>query len=994
MKLICVQNDPGALKIVVAAHYTKQDVSITAPSRTKKNLSSTLVLDSGVELFSSNSACSYILEASSGSNNAIEVQEFLEWEATKLNPLVSSLIVGVSNGKKAESSEVGNCLKQISDALKGKPYLVDNKLSAADIVIWSTLYPLVSEQKLSKIVPSDLSEWHNKLSSLDSFRAAVEKLNPKSGVENWASSIPPVTIQFSNLSIAPSAVKSQGSLKLPVANPVLPVKGKKNILITSALPYVNNVPHLGNIIGCVLSADVFARYCRARGHPTLYISGTDEYGTATETKAIAEGLTPKQICDKYHEIHSQVYKWFNIGFDHFGRTSHEHQTEICQDLFLKLHKRGLTLTESMEQLLCENCDRFLADRFVEGECPLCGYEDARGDQCDKCGKLVNATELKNPRCKLCQKKPVTKESKHFFIDLPKIEPKLREWMATSSPGWTNNASVIAHSWIKDGLKPRCITRDLKWGIPVPLDGYREKVFYVWFDAPLGYVSMTKTYTNDWEKWWKNPEEVEYYQFMAKDNVPFHAVMFPSTQLGSGDNFTIVNHIMATEYLNYEDGKFSKSRGVGVFGSDVQDTGIPADVWRFYLLYVRPESQDSSFSWNDLMTKNNSELLNNLGNFINRALMFVEKNFDSSIPKVEFTAEDNELVKNINEELVGYNEALEKAKLRDGLRFILAVSRHGNQYMQSNQPWVLVKGNEAEKKRAGSILGLSANIACLIAALLRPYMPCTTETISKQLQAPGKTAFDIPDTFSILLPENHKIGKPAPLFSKIDAAQADQLKARFAGSQEDQAARSSGGKPTPPSLSGDVAALQAAVAAQGEKVRKLKSETKDKTVWQPEVNILLDLKKKLTEAEKAAAAAPPPPQASGEDIDSLTAAVAAQGEKVRKLKAETKDKNVWQPEVQKLLDLKKRLEAASKNAPPKAEAAQPAPPASASKASELEAAVAAQGEVVRKLKAETKDKTVWQPEVDKLLLLKKQLAEIQGVPATQTQSGGKSGKKKK
>ena len=276
-------------------------------------------------------------------------------------------------------------------------------------------------------------------------------------------------------------------LKKATAEKVLPVEGARNVLITSALPYVNNVPHLGNIVGCVLSADVFARFCRLRGYNTLYICGTDEYGTTTETKALEEGLTPQQICDKYHALHKEIYEWFNISFDKFGRTTTEHQTKIAQDIFWDLHKAGNLTEDSTDQLHCQSCDRFLADRFVEGMCPLpgCGYEDARGDQCDGCGKLINAVDLKQPRCKICNATPQVKSSKHVFINLPNVESELNDWLEQSSQVWTKNAREIAKSWLKGGLQPRCITRDLKWGTPVPMKGYESKVFYVWFDAPIG-----------------------------------------------------------------------------------------------------------------------------------------------------------------------------------------------------------------------------------------------------------------------------------------------------------------------------------------------------------------------------------------------------------------------------------------------------------------------------------------------------------------------------
>lgn len=406
-------------------------------------------------------------------------------------------------------------------------------------------------------------------------------------------------------------------------------------------------------------------------------------------------------------------------------------------MFKDLDAAGFIESQSVEQLLCQKCDRYLADRFVEGTCPHpgCGYEDARGDQCDKCGKLVNATQLIRPRCKLCSSAPTLRDSRQLFINLPKIEPKLKAWVEASDHGWTNNAKVITRAWLKEGLKSRCITRDLKWGIPVPKEGFESKVFYVWFDAPIGYMSITKRYTKEWLQWWqpKDPKvSVDLYQFMAKDNVPFHSVLFPSTLLGIDQGYTTVKHVMATEYLNYEDGKFSKSRGVGVFGNDAMDTGIPADVWRFYLASARPEGQDSAFSWMDLMTRNNSELLNNLGNFINRAMVFCEKNFAAAVPEIHLTEPDVMLLALINREIKGYATSMDKARMRDGIRHILSISRHGNQYMQSRQPWVLLKGTDEEKQQAATVIALCVNISYLLGVLLSPFMPETSRNVFQQL----------------------------------------------------------------------------------------------------------------------------------------------------------------------------------------------------------------------------------------------------------------------
>lgn len=587
--------------------------------------------------------------------------------------------------------------------------------------------------------------------------------------------------------------EAQSSWLLPFENtilyttqstPILPIEGENNILITSALPYVNNVPHLGNIIGCVLSADCFARFCRLRGDNILYICGTDEYGTATETKALAEGLTPQQICDKYHAIHAEVYRWFNISFDHFGRTTTEHQTKITQDIFHKLDENGKIFKESVEQLYCSKCERFLADRFVEGTCPHpgCRYEDARGDQCDKCGKLINAVELVKPRCKLCSSPPVVKSSNHLFIDLPSIEPELNSWLATSSKQWSSNAKIICDSWLRDGLKTRCITRDLKWGTPVPKEGFKDKVFYVWFDAPIGYISITACYTDQWEKWWKNPSQVQHYEYMAKDNVPFHSVVFPSTLLGTGDDsWTKVTHLVATEYLNYEDGKFSKSRGTGVFGDQAMGTGIPSDVWRFYLLYLRPEVHDTGFSWVDFQTKNNSELLNNLGNFVHRALSFVFKFFKSSVPSSKPSESDYRVMAAVNQELQHYTTALANNRQRDGLRSILAITKIGNQYIQENEPYKLIKSDRTaeEREHGATVIAVAANIVALVSIILDPYMPDTAECIKVFLNKPPQL-YRLPRLFTQFLPAGHVIKEPKPLITQIDDEVIQKLSKEFSG----------------------------------------------------------------------------------------------------------------------------------------------------------------------------------------------------------------------
>ena len=526
-------------------------------------------------------------------------------------------------------------------------------------------------------------------------------------------------------------------------------------LITSALPYVNNIPHLGNLLQ-VLSADVFARFCRSKGYDTMYICGTDEYGTATETRALQEGKSPRELCDYYHAIHKDIYQWFDISFDNFGRTSTEQQTEIVQSLFKMLDERGFITEKTSTQLYCPKCERFLADRFVSGTCPSCGYEDARGDQCEHCGKLLDPTELQNPRCSTCGTTPEPKETKHLYINLPAIQAEYGPWMEdTAEKGqWSKNSVQMTQAWIRDGLQERAITRDLKWGIPVPKEGYENKVFYVWFDAPIGYISITKELTDklnnpeiDWKAWWlpsesnasnaKNP--VDLFQFIGKDNIPFHTVIFPSTLIGSGKDWTKLYHMSSTEYLNYESGKFSKSKGIGVFGSDAKESGIPADAWRFYEFYNRPEKSDTQFTWKDFQEKVNSELIGNLGNLVNRTLTFVSRYYDGVIPQGQI---DEALWAEIKTSEQKITENLEWANLKDAFKEIFVISSIANKAFQDGEPW---KTRNTEPEKAASLIMNLCYVIKDLMIMAHPYMPQYT---AKVLSFFGKK------------PHNSLVGKPA------------------------------------------------------------------------------------------------------------------------------------------------------------------------------------------------------------------------------------------
>jgi methionyl-tRNA synthetase len=556
---------------------------------------------------------------------------------------------------------------------------------------------------------------------------------------------------------------------------------RNKILITSALPYVNNVPHLGNIIGCVLSADVFSRYCKSKEYESLFICGTDEYGTATEIKALEEGVSPKEITDKYYKIHKEIYEWFGIEFDIFGRTSTEQHTQITHEIIKKLYQKGLLVEKEIEQFYDEQAKMFLADRYIEGTCPFCESDQARADQCDKCGKLLHEGELKDPVSKISKTTPVLKKSKHLFLDLPRLEKKLDSWIdETSEIGfWSENSKNIAKAWIRDGLKQRAITRDLKWGVPIPIPGYEGKVVYVWFEAPIGYISITANLTDEWQSWWKNPNEVSLYQFMGKDNVPFHTVIFPATLFGTEDNWTMLHHINTTEYLTYEGGKFSKSKNVGVFGNDAIESGIQADVWRYYLLTNRPEVSDSDFTWEDFAEKNNSELLANVGNLVNRTVVFLNNNFEAVVPKTKIEPDDEKFFIEQKEVIREVEELLEKVKIKEALHKIMHFGKNANKYFQDNKPWVLVK---EDAPRAATVLNILIHQIKDIAVLLDPYLPKTSEKIFAQLNIEKRKWGDLGE---LSIESGHHVGKAQILFKKLEDKEIKEMKEKFHGKKKEE-----------------------------------------------------------------------------------------------------------------------------------------------------------------------------------------------------------------
>ncbi|GMM46921.1 methionine--tRNA ligase [Pichia kluyveri] len=750
------------LKIAISSHELNNKlynsiITDLFDNSSINNSKNAILLDSkhpNFHLFHSNTIVKYL--------KALSTSTF-DKDLVYLN--IESKLYSYLKNNKINESEINELISSFNDI---------NTKDIAQIITFSSIYALIrsNDDLLSKF------KW------LNDFKSKVQPVIDFVFKNTQLKRIPQINNNKTNFKSNTKFIK-----KLNENEKLKPIKGERNILITSALPYVNNVPHLGNIVGSVLSADIFSRYCKDRNYNTLFICGTDEYGTATETKALEDKVTPKELCDKYHKIHKEVYEWFKIGFDYFGRTTTEKQTEIAQDIFMKLYNNGYLEEQVMRQLYCPEHNGYLADRYVEGECPKCSYEDARGDQCDKCGNLLDPFELINPRCKLDNATPIPKDSKHIFLSLDKLEPELKEWVEKSSNEgkWSKNAKTITNSWLKEGLKPRCITRDLVWGTPVPLDDFKDKVLYVWFDATIGYVSITANYTDDWKKWWKkeNDEDIEndvkLYQFMGKDNVPFHTVVFPSTEIGTRDNWNLLHHLNTTEYLQYEGGKFSKSRNVGVFGNNAKDTGISPSIWRYYLASVRPENQDSQFSWTEFVTKNNSELLSNLGNFVNRIVKFVNAKYNGVIPnfKIENCPNYIETAKDeINSLLSTFIDDMENSRLRKGLETAMQISSRGNLFLQENKLDNSTYENQPEK--ADAIVGIGINLVYLVSSVIGPYMPDIRDKIVEILNA---NKLSIPDEFDMWIQPGHCIGKPQYLFNRIDEKNIEEWRNKYGGAKE-------------------------------------------------------------------------------------------------------------------------------------------------------------------------------------------------------------------
>ena len=562
------------------------------------------------------------------------------------------------------------------------------------------------------------------------------------------------------------------------------------ILVTSALPYVNGVPHLGHMIGCLLPSDVYARYMRMMGNEVLYVAGTDEHGTASEVGALKAGMDVQAYCDMNHARHRDTYKDFELSFDCFGRTSSEQNKEMTYHIFSELDKNGFIEERTVKQVYSVDDKMFLADRYITGTCPYCGYDKARGDQCENCTKVLEPSELIDAKSTISGSQNLEiRESKQLFLNLPKIEEKLRQWLKTKEAFWPEVAYSIAQKWIKEGLQPRCITRDLKWGFPVNKPGYEDKVFYVWFDAPIGYIGITKQWADEkpdernWKDWWYGAKDVRHVEFMAKDNVPYHSITFPGTLLGTGEPWTQVDYLKGVSYLNYEGGKFSKSEHRGIFAEDAIKE-FPADYWRYWLMINIPESSDTSFTFDSFAGTVNKDLNGVLGNFVSRVLKMTASKLGEQVPTGgEFTEAENELVKNLQQHVDAYLKYMNELEFRKALNELRAIWVEGNNYISVTEPWSVIKENQ---ERAETILRVCINLIYIFAVLSYPIMPKITENMLAKLgltvnDMPLLKDFDVAKEINFLKP-GHKFTVGEPLFERISPERLEELKQKYGSSK--------------------------------------------------------------------------------------------------------------------------------------------------------------------------------------------------------------------
>ncbi len=536
----------------------------------------------------------------------------------------------------------------------------------------------------------------------------------------------------------------------------------KRTLITTALPYANGPIHIGHLAGVYVPADIYARYLRLKKEDVIMIGGSDEHGVPITLKAKNEGVTPQDIVDRYHKIIKDSFEKLGISFDVYSRTSSKIHYETASEIFRKLYDTGKLIERTSEQYYDEENQQFLADRYITGTCPKCGFEKAYGDQCEKCGTSLSPTELINPTSMISGNQPILKETKHWYLPLDQYEPWLREWILEGHKEWKSNVYGQCKSWIDSGLQPRAVTRDLDWGVPVPVEGTQGKVLYVWFDAPIGYISATKELTPEWEKYWKDPE-TRMLHFIGKDNIVFHCIIFPSMLKAEG-TYNLPENVPANEFLNLENDKISTSRNWAVWLHEyLEEMPGKEDVLKYVLTANAPETKDNDFTWKDYQTRNNSELVAILGNFVNRALVLTNKYFDGEVPVAgELSSYDKETLASISTIKAEVEKSLDSFRIRESLKNAMDLARLGNKYLADEEPWKVIKTDE---ERVKTILNVCLQITANLTICLEPFLPFSMEKLRGFLNIEKMDWEKLGETN--LLPAGHKVNQPELLFEKIE-----------------------------------------------------------------------------------------------------------------------------------------------------------------------------------------------------------------------------------
>jgi len=536
----------------------------------------------------------------------------------------------------------------------------------------------------------------------------------------------------------------------------------KRYTVTAALPYANGPIHIGHLAGVYVPADIYVRYLRLKGRDVIFICGSDEHGVPITIKARQEGVSPKDIVDRYHFLNKKAFEDFGISFDIYSRTTSEIHYKTASQFFKTLYDKGVFIEKITQQYYDEEIGQFLADRYIVGTCPHCGNENAYGDQCEKCGTSLNPLDLINPRSVISGSKPILKETKHWFLPLDKYEDFLRKWILEEHKDWKPNVLGQCKSWLDMGLQPRAVSRDLDWGIPLPIEGAEGKVLYVWFDAPIGYISNTIELTDKWELYWKDPQ-TRLIHFIGKDNIVFHCIIFP-VMLKAEGSFILPDNVPANEFMNLEGDKISTSRNWAVWLHEyLEEFQGKQDVLRYVLTANMPETKDNDFTWKDFQSRNNNELVAILGNFVNRSLVLTEKYFDNSVPNIyELTEYDKNIITELNTLKIEIENNLENFRFRDALKAFMDIARLGNKYLAETEPWKLVKDN---KERVSTILNLALQITANLSILGDPFLPFTSIKLREFLNL---KSFNWDDAGKIyILKTGHKLNKATLLFEKID-----------------------------------------------------------------------------------------------------------------------------------------------------------------------------------------------------------------------------------